>query len=64
MLDELPMTALVEARALLHDCKLRLRMLLPPYAALGCGILRALRTSEQNDVVEIVAGYEAYERID
>ncbi|HXP94014.1 MAG TPA: hypothetical protein VN905_11150 [Candidatus Binatia bacterium] len=64
MLDELPMTALVEARSMLGDRAIHLRMLLPPYPALGCGILRALRVGEHDDRVEIVAGYEAYERIE
>jgi hypothetical protein len=64
MLDELPMTALVEARAMLAGRAMRLRMLLPPYPALGCGVLRALRVSEQGDMLEIVAGYETYERVE
>jgi hypothetical protein len=64
MLDELPMTALVEARAMLGNRAMRLRLLLPPYPALGCGVLRALRVSEHNEVIEIVAGYEAYEHLE
>jgi hypothetical protein len=64
MFDELPMTALVAARAILAGRAMRLRMLLPPYAALGCGELRALRVSEQGESLEIVAGYESYERLD
>jgi hypothetical protein len=64
MLDELPMTALVDARAMLGDRAMRLRVLLPPYPALGCGVLRALRISETNEFVEIVAGYESYERLE
>ena len=63
MYEQLPMIALVEARARLGPCEMRLRMLLPPYPALGCGTLRALRVSEQNEIVEIVAGYDAYERL-
>jgi hypothetical protein len=64
MLDELPMTALVETRANLGARAIRLRMLLPPYPALGCGVLRALRITEQREIIEIVAGYESYERLE
>ncbi|HXF34334.1 MAG TPA: hypothetical protein VN603_07165 [Candidatus Acidoferrales bacterium] len=63
MLDELPMTALVDARALLGKQPARLRMLLPPFPALGCGALRALRVCERNNILEIVAGYESYEKL-
>jgi hypothetical protein len=38
-------------------------MLLPPFPALGCGALRALRVCERNNVLEIVAGYESYEKL-
>jgi hypothetical protein len=64
MLDRLPMTSLVEARSMLGDRAVRVRMLLPPYAALGCGTLRALRIAEHDERIEIVAGYEAYEPLD
>ena len=64
MFDELPMTTLVEARAIVGARAVRLRMLLPPYPALGCGALRALRFSESGEWIEIVAGYESYERLD
>ncbi len=64
MLDELPMMALVDARAMLRGHVMRLRMLVPPYPALGRGTLRALRFSESGEWIEIVAGYEAYERLD
>jgi hypothetical protein len=67
MLDELPMTALVDARAMLlatrTDAPLQLRFLVPPYPALGCGVLRALRVREVGGVLELVAGYDAYERL-
>jgi hypothetical protein len=64
MLDELPMTALVETRAILGERAIHLRLLLPPYPALGCGVLRTLRVSERNERIEIVAGYESYERLE
>lgn len=63
MLDELPMTALVEARAALANNAVRLRILVPPYPALGCGKLRALRLREIAGTLELVAGYDAYERL-
>ena len=63
MLEDLPMMALVDARAIVGDRPIRLRILLPPYPALGCGTLRALRIAEEGERVEIVAGYESYERL-
>lgn len=63
MLDELAMAALVDARAILRERPLRLRLLRPPYPALGCGTLRALRLREEGGRVELVAGYDAYERL-
>lgn len=63
MLDELPMMALVDARARLGKQPIRLRLLLPPFPAMGCGVLRALRVCERNGFLEIVAGYESYEKL-
>jgi hypothetical protein len=53
----------VEARALLAGRELSLRVLRPPYPALGLGVLRVLRVSERGERTEIVAGYEGYERL-
>lgn len=54
----------VEARALLADRRTSLRILRPPYAALGLGTLRILRVRERDGgVTEIVAGYDGYERL-
>jgi len=53
-----------QARALLAGRALSLRVLLPPYPALGLGTLRVLRIAERGERTEIVAGYEAYERLD
>jgi hypothetical protein len=53
-----------EARAALAGRALRLRMLLPPFRALGVGTLRVLRVSERDDHVELTAGYDRYERVD
>jgi hypothetical protein len=57
----LPETAV---RALLRDRTLTLRLLLPPYPALGVGVLRVLRVAERDAGTEIVAGYERYERLE
>jgi hypothetical protein len=53
----------VRARALLAPRRLRLRVLRPPYAALGVGRLRVLRVREDGDEAELVAGYDRYERV-
>ncbi len=54
----------VAARAALADRSLVLRVLAPPYPALGVGTLRVLRVREQGASSEIVAGYERYERLE
>lgn len=53
----------VDARRCLASAVLRLRILRPPYPALGVGVLRVLRVRDAADRTEIVAGYEAYERL-
>jgi hypothetical protein len=50
------------ARALLAPRRLRLRILRPPYAALGVGRLRVLRVRDDGDASEVTAGYDRYER--
>lgn len=59
----LPWTA---ARAALADVPVRLRVLTPPYAAVGVGVLRALRIrpldGPDDGAWELIAGYEGYER--
>jgi len=52
------------ARRALSDRPVRLRMLLPPYPAFGVGALRVLRVREREPYLEVVAGYERYERRD
>ncbi|HMD01920.1 MAG TPA: hypothetical protein VKG44_03040 [Candidatus Baltobacteraceae bacterium] len=54
----------VAARAILADRPLVLRLLRPPYPALGVGTLRVLRVSEAEGLTEIVAGYDRYERLE
>ncbi len=54
----------VDARALLANRNLALRILRPPYAAVGVGALRVLRVIEREGRTEIVAGYDGYERLE
>ena len=58
-LDALVMLPWTEARRALGDRPVRLRVLRPPYPALGVGSLRALRVGEG----ELVIGYDGYERL-
>jgi hypothetical protein len=54
----------VDARALLANRNLALRILRPPYAAVGVGALRVLRVIEREGRTEIVVGYDGYERLE
>jgi len=63
MSSDLVLVPEVEARAQLADRKLALRLLLPPYPAIGLGELRVLRVKERADVTELLCSYEGYERI-
>jgi len=64
--DVLALTLLPEpeARRLLADRRLRLRVVTPPYPALGIGTLRVLRVREDGDGTDVTAGYERYERLE
>ena len=53
----------VQARRLLAGRALTLEILRPPYAALGVGTLRVLRVREAADALEIIVGYDNYERL-
>jgi len=65
--DELVLLPWVDARRMLGDRPLRFRVLTPPYAAVGVGVLRALRVralgGEHDGAWELVAGYDGYERV-
>jgi hypothetical protein len=63
MSDDLILSPEVEARAALAGRKLTLRMLLPPYPALGCGRLRVIRLRDIGDATELLCTYEGYERL-
>ena len=53
-----------EARRALGARPIAFRLLAPPYPALGVGALRVLRVVERGRQVELVAGYERYERVE
>jgi len=50
------------ARAALAGRRVCLSVLAPVGGALGRGTLRVLRTTERDDAIELVCGYESYER--
>jgi hypothetical protein len=53
----------IEARRRLGSREHTLRVLTPPYAAVGGGVLRVLRVRESGSVpLEITCGYERYRR--
>jgi len=54
----------VEVRRRLTDRALALRLVLPPFPALGVGELRVLRIDEADVAIELYAGYERYERLE
>ncbi len=65
MLDDPAAFALLDefsVRAALRDRDVRLRLLVPPFPALGVGTLRVLRVKELETTVEVIAGYDRYER--
>ena len=54
----------VRARRALRGHRLRLRLLAPYGAWLGCGALRVLRVKRSSDAcTELMVGYESYERL-
>jgi hypothetical protein len=53
-----------EARAAFGDARIALRMLVPPWPALGVGQLRVLRVRDLAEAgIEVTAGYDTYERV-
>ena len=65
--DDLTLLPWTTARAALADRPLRLRVLTPPYRAVGVGALRCLRIlplhGAQDGAWEMILGYERYDRI-
>jgi hypothetical protein len=64
-LAELTLVPEVLARRELTGRAIRLRVLRPPYPALGVGTLRVLRIREgvASHPLELTVGYERYERL-
>jgi hypothetical protein len=64
--DDLVLLPYRTALRMLGDRSVRFRVLTPPYAAVGVGVLRALRvralTGENDGAWELVAGYDGYEK--
>jgi hypothetical protein len=59
--EELILVPEVQARRALRDHTLRLHVLAPHGAWLGCGALRVLRLKINEDrSADVVAGYESY----
>jgi hypothetical protein len=54
----------VAARAALAGRRLRLSVLAPVGPILGVGTLRVLRATERDDLIDLVCGYESYDRPD
>ena len=62
-LDEIGMMPEVAARVLLRALPIDFSVLTPPYPVAGVGALRVLRVRERAGRYELVAGYEAYEKL-
>ena len=64
MNEELVLVREVMARRALRERAVRLQVLAPIGAWVGCGALRVLRLKVYEDrSVEVTAGYERYERL-
>ncbi|GAC1421320.1 MAG: hypothetical protein NVSMB5_14420 [Candidatus Velthaea sp.] len=65
VLEELTLLAESAARRAIGDHPIALRILRPPYPALGVGTLRVLRVRQrEGDGYEITAGYDNYHRLE
>ncbi len=60
-LEDLVLMPEVDARRALAGQRLVLRVLAPVGAYAGTGTLRVLRVKQQDEGVELVCGYEAYQ---
>jgi hypothetical protein len=52
------------ARRALAPQSMSFALLAPLGAYAGCGVLRVLRARQTHEVVELVCGYESYERLE
>jgi hypothetical protein len=66
-LEDLVMMPWTQARAQLGGHPLRLRLVTPPYPAVGVGTLRLLRVAvlggAHDGAYELTCGYDGYERL-
>jgi hypothetical protein len=62
-LEDLILMPEVDARRVLADRPLSLAVLAPVGSYAGVGRLRVLRVRPHDERIELVCGYEAYERI-
>lgn len=63
-LDQLVLMPEVDARRALAGESIAMRVLAPVGSYAGCGVLRVLRAQPVDDVVQLVCGYEGYDRLD
>jgi hypothetical protein len=61
-MDDLVLVPWVSARAALGDREHVMRVLVPPYAAEGEGVLRVLRIRDDGGPLDVTCGYERYRR--
>jgi hypothetical protein len=62
--EDLVLSREVEARRVLRERAAHFLLLAPHGSWIGCGALRVLRTkTQENELVEVVAGYESYQRL-
>jgi hypothetical protein len=62
--EDLTLVPEAQARRALDGRRVRLHVLAPYGAWLGCGALRVLRVKlHDDDSADVVAGYESYERM-
>jgi len=58
--EDLVLVPEVQARRLLGEERIRLQVLAPFGAWIGCGVLRVLRLKADDGEVELTVGYESY----
>ena len=60
---ELLLVPYTRAFELLQGREITLSVITPPYPALGCGTLRVVRVTEEDNVVHLEATYDDFERL-
>ena len=61
--DDLVMLPELQARRVLNTQPLRVHVLAPMGGYVGRGVLRVLRLRGQGETLELVCGYEGYDRL-